>query len=326
MRGRFGIALLAAAIAGACGTAGTQVRFEHRQHFRSGVSPSCAACHNIAHERPQPDRLACYVCHGESADELIAKTTLAVEKHVSFSHGKHAAYLDLERGCAQCHGAVARTEPTAPPMDKCLACHRASFDANRCTSCHAGRALARLVPKSFMAHGPSWIRAHGPDAMRSQATCLACHAEAACADCHDTTQALRAEVRNPDAITAGYVHRGDYLTRHAIEARQQPAPCLGCHEPASCDGCHAKRGVSAASVGARSPHPIGWVGNDTQSANFHGRAARHDVAECAACHDQGPGTGCIRCHRVGAVGGTPHRRGSEPPGQKTSAPCRYCHA
>jgi hypothetical protein len=83
--------------------------------------------------------------------------------------------------------------------------------------------------------------------------------------------------------------------------------------------------VSGNSVGGHSPHPAGWLGGDPGSRDFHGTAARRDVALCASCHDRGPATNCIQCHKVGAYGGNPH-----PPGFHSSqgiheGMCRYCH-
>jgi hypothetical protein len=61
------------------------------------------------------------------------------------------------------------------------------------------------------------------------------------------------------------------------------------------------------------------------TSNEHGRAARRDIASCAACHDQGAASNCVRCHKVGAFGGSPH-----PPGWRSSQPttaesCAICH-
>jgi hypothetical protein len=181
------------------------------------------------------------------------------------------------------------------------------------------------VPQTFSRHDTGWIRRHGPAAKRVSSQCNQCHTESQCNDCHDLKQTIPIEVRRPEAIGAGFVHRGDFLTRHPIEARSQPTACLKCHSTSSCDDCHVRRGVSGNAVDGRNPHPIGWVGPDTDSKNFHGRAARRDVVSCAACHDRGPATNCIRCHRVGGSGGNPHPGGWTSSRSKGAAMCRYCH-
>jgi hypothetical protein len=136
---------------------------------------------------------------------------------------------------------------------------------------------------------------------------------------------LTVERRRPEAIEANFVHRGDFIVRHAIEAQSQPARCASCHTPESCDSCHVASGVSGNRIDARNPHPPGWVGTDTSSSNFHGREARRDVMLCASCHDQGPATNCIRCHKVGAFGGNPHPGGWQSTQSLDSRMCGYCH-
>jgi hypothetical protein len=81
--------------------------------------------------------------------------------------------------------------------------------------------------------------------------------------------------------------------------------------------------VSPSVRGAQSPHPPGWASGVI--SNTHGPAARRDVASCAACHDQGPASNCVTCHKVGAYGGRPHParwRSSEP---LSSPQCEPCH-
>jgi hypothetical protein len=83
--------------------------------------------------------------------------------------------------------------------------------------------------------------------------------------------------------------------------------------------------VSGNAISGRSPHPPGWVGTNTQASSFHGRAARRDILACASCHEQGPATNCIRCHKVGAYGGNPHPNGWRSARSVDEEMCRYCH-
>ena len=80
------------------------------------------------------------------------------------------------------------------------------------------------------------------------------------------------------------------------------------------------------SRGGVSPHPVGWMSRDAGSPDFHGRAARREPLTCMACHDHGPATNCIPCHKVGGIGGDPHPHGYHPSRARTDAMCRYCHA
>jgi hypothetical protein len=58
-------------------------------------------------------------------------------------------------------------------------------------------------------------------------------------------------------------------------------------------------------------------------------AARRDISSCAACHDQGPSSNCITCHRVGGTGGNPHPIGwmqhHDQQEIHRNTMCLYCH-
>jgi hypothetical protein len=212
-------------------------------------------------------------------------------------------------------------------MATCTGCHKHEehFATNDCAVCHEPNHLRGLKPLSFLSHDANWMRRHGALARDELTMCSTCHAQTQCDSCHDATQTIRAEVRNPDAIGRQYMHRFDFLSRHAIEAESQPAMCVSCHQRQDCDGCHAQRGVSAALVDGKNPHPRNWAGNLGAATNLHGAAARRDIASCAACHEQGAASNCVRCHKVGAFGGNPH-----PPGWRStlgtdSSSCAVCH-
>jgi hypothetical protein len=140
------------------------------------------------------------------------------------------------------------------------------------------------------------------------------------------SQDLSVERRRPAALERALVHRGDFVSRHGIEALSQPARCARCHTPATCDACHLERGVSGGRVGGRNPHPPGWVVGAPGAPSGHGRDARRDILACASCHDQGPATNCIRCHKVGAYArANPHPSGWRSARSASASMCRYCH-
>jgi hypothetical protein len=123
------------------------------------------------------------------------------------------------------------------------------------------------------------------------------------------------------------MHRGDFLGRHSVEVAADPASCRRCHGQSFCDSCHQAEGLTAQAKNPRDPHPAGW--SIPGSRDFHGPAARRDIASCAACHDQGARSNCVDCHRVGGIGGNPH-----PPGFtqrhdraeiRRTGMCLYCH-
>lgn len=316
-------------------------RFPHRTHLvRTNVD--CYTCHgNIRTSESvsgfvSPGYEPCKKCHGENVGEQTkfafdasqTFSNLPGPQHVVFSHQQHR---DPTAGqCTRCHQDVQKdavTERILPDMATCLgSCHQADYDDVNCTLCHRGVDLTKLRPETDLAHGVDYVPRHQTDAVRARNQCMACHQEEHCSSCHDTSAGLRAEVRRLDDVHGTFRHEGDFLTRHAIEARSQPNSCVRCHEPSSCDTCHVQNRVSGNRFGATTPHPNGWVGGSPDNPDFHGRAARRRIVECSSCHEQGPATNCIRCHKVGAFGGNPHPSGWRSGRSKANTEiCTYCH-
>jgi len=319
-------------------------RFPHRRHLTSTkcggpdqpTCPSCNGCHDqIANPggRTLPTASTCSTCHGPKGGDLMAAEKRRVvrfrtKRTITFEHSAHLGMAKISGQCVKCHDGVPTEGAKGsvyPPMRTCIGCHDEDFKLGRCRLCHQSTGLSKLVPKTFLRHDFEFVRNHGTEATRYAKVCSQCHNQKVCADCHDQSQPLGTAARRPDAIDRGVNHRGDYLSRHPIEARLEPARCTTCHTPRSCQGCHLERGVSASRSGSAMPHPRGWVGPDTESPSFHGKAARRDILTCAACHDQGPATNCIRCHRPGGPGGNPHPNGWSSPRDPSSPMCAYCH-
>lgn len=326
-----------------------QTRFPHELHLTrlacGGENQpeclDCTSCHADSHAsddgalrepRGVPDAGSCRGCHADAEHKLQASRPPALSPEpaahdIAFSHELHLAMPAVRGQCVPCHsGAVDMTSTLFPPMQKCFECHehREQFDAVECGPCHQADDVRRLVPQSFMAHDAMWLRHHGLEATREERMCSACHAQSECNDCHDVGQRLLREARTPEN-NRELVHPADFLTRHAMEAASQPGRCLTCHTPQTCDGCHVENGVSGQQSNPFNPHPPGWVGGNPASRDFHGQAARRDLLACASCHDQGPATNCIGCHRVGGYGGNPHPRGWQSARSEASSMCRYCH-
>ncbi len=295
---------------------------------------TCASCHSPAQKgraHKLPDVSLCEECHRDDAHEMQEVLDTVPPRpygEISFDHDKHLKMGPIAGQCVPCHGGVVRKDrATIPPMRQCFSCHEheAEWQRGKCSPCHERADLEHTLPRTFLRHDEGFMRHHGSVATTQGKLCQTCHAESECQACHDMTGGVAVEVRRPEQIEASFVHRGDFMTRHAIEARSQPAKCQSCHEPEDCDSCHVARGVSGSRLDARNPHPLGWVGSNTQSSDFHGRAARRDLVSCAGCHEQGPLTNCIRCHKVGAYGGNPHPGGWKSAREPSSQMCRYCH-
>lgn len=315
--------------------------FPHRAHLteercgRPGQPdcPTCASCHERVREDESdgpPSEAVCRSCHRDDTARVMSQVRLASHKRtdILFSHQLHLARPAIGGQCVGCHAGVADDGVKGgvyPPMKECLGCHQDGLEANACSSCHRRRELRSLVPETFLRHDVGFMKDHGLEASRHQATCNQCHAEAHCARCHDQSQTLGLAEAFPEEIERTLIHRADFVVRHAIEARSERGACVRCHSPSFCDSCHLERGVSGNRLGSANPHPIGWIGPDAGAASFHGRAARRDIVSCAGCHEAGPATNCIRCHKVGGPGGNPHPAGWSSFRAPDQPMCRYCH-
>lgn len=333
-------------LASAC-TRGLLMRFPHHQHLAElecggpGQKKclSCASCHTSDEAQRgawHPPRVeSCKSCHDDSAEVFArslrpALATQPAGKAVTFKHDPHLDKPSIKGQCVTCHsGAVAveGTDPLFPPMSKCLSCHehREQFDRGICTNCHQPNDLRQLVPASFLRHDGAWTKRHGQEARAKPQACETCHAQTACDSCHDATRPTSPAQRNPEAIERELVHRFDWLSRHSLEADSQPGSCVTCHAKTECDACHVTRGVSPSRAGAEGPHPAQWASGQGAARNSHGLAARRNIGSCAACHDQGAQSNCVRCHKVGGSGGTPHPAGWRSTAPLTSAECSACH-
>jgi hypothetical protein len=336
------LAVAVAALVGACRTQPPPARFPHRAHL-SGIDcgrpgkPACLSC-NSCHAPSQPDRELklppqdlCESCHRSDRNQVLPVLAVVPERpygEIHMDHDRHLAMPEIRGQCVPCHGGV--VEPSGasmPPMSQCFGCHEheAEWQRGECAPCHEPRDLARTLPQTFLRHDAAFAKNHGTAASSDGELCSACHTQSSCQACHDLDQAISIERRRPERIESRQVHRGDFMVRHALEAASQPSRCLSCHEPQTCDTCHVQRGVSGNLMGSVNPHPPGWVGTNTASSSFHGQAARRDVASCASCHERGPATNCIRCHKVGAYAGSPHPPGFRSTQSLNSEMCGYCH-
>jgi hypothetical protein len=337
-------AVVVAALFAACRKESVPPRFPHKAHL-AGMDCggpgqpnclSCASCHALSDAEEahrMPAQSLCDSCHTGTAHlEKVAVPGPPPRPYgvIAIDHDQHLALPSIQGQCVPCHaGVIDVRSPAMPPMSQCFGCHehQEQWTKGECAPCHQERDLVRTLPVSFLKHDAGFMRNHGGVVGQKQQAllCQSCHTQADCQACHDVSQGLTIEQRRPERIETRQVHRGDFMVRHAIEARSEPALCASCHTPQSCDSCHAMRGVSANIANPRNPHPPGWVGTNTQSSDFHGPAARRDILSCAGCHEAGPATNCIRCHTVGAYGGNPHPQGWKSSRGQDTQMCRYCH-
>ncbi len=308
--------------------------FPHSTHVEAGLS--CATCHagipratavGPAVHLTLPageEAKACLECHEEVP---AAPPRRQLEQTLTFSHAAHLPYVKGD--CAGCHTALVepgQTKAPVPPMSTCTSCHNHAMDyaQARCQQCHVDLKRYPLKPVADFKHEADFLRTHGQLAKSGAATCSACHEQTSCSECHAaTTRPVKPDVKWPERVGASFVHRGDYVSRHTIDANADPSSCRRCHGSAYCDSCHNEQGVSQRSPAAatRTPHPLGW-----NAGIVHGVAARQNIMSCAGCHDQGAQSTCVVCHR----NVDPHPPGWAQRHNKTTdvannSMCRTCH-
>lgn len=323
---------------------GDSIRVPHAVHKKAQVE--CIACHEEIYDARTlegsflPPERKCLECHGEKKEKgecgfchTDVKRAAPWAKREPRLRMGHAQHIDLvKEDCSRCHKVLPdplRPAHAAPPMSACTECHahKVEYKEARCQGCHLDLSRYPLKPVSVFSHQGDYVRRHGKDARSSADTCARCHEQTFCADCHASTVSTRIEVKFPERADRDFIHRDDFLGRHSIEANADPATCLRCHGQSFCESCHRAQNLSPRSDNPRNPHPPGF--SIPASPQFHGPAARRDIGACASCHDQGPASNCVQCHRVGGIGGNPH-----PPAWlqqhdrdeiHRNGMCRYCH-
>jgi cytochrome c7-like protein len=306
------------------GDAGDEILFPHGRHQKANVE--CITCHESVWDAKTlkgdflPPEAKCLECHKQKkadgqcnfchSDVRYAGPWPKREPKLNFDHAAHIERV--KEDCLVCH--ARRSEPRQPvPITEghntCMKCHNHAqqYDDAQCVTCHVNLASYPLRPVTQVSHEGDFLRRHPSVARSAVNSCGTCHDQNFCLDCHAKTAMVPIETKLIDRPDRRFIHRQDFLGRHSVEARSDPAQCQRCHSTSFCETCHEREHVGAGFVGSRNPHPPGWA--LPGSGAFHGDAARRDINSCAACHDQGDQSNCVSCHKVGGIGGDPH-----PPG------------
>jgi len=113
-------------------------------------------------------------------------------------------------------------------------------DYSMCTDCHDVE--DEEFPYQRFNHTSYFAAQHRQVVYQAQEACYMCHTQSYCNDCHGVWTELKPSVKDQTDTRRWMPHRGDYLTRHIIDARINPAPCFRCHgnrETAkTCRPCH----------------------------------------------------------------------------------------
>ena len=242
---------------------------------------------------------------------------------------------DMENACELCHTtnrqSTRQADRNLPPMQICLNCHyhENQYQSLLCLNCHTDLRSVGLKPMSRFAHQGNFLRDHKSYTWSQTKVCAQCHAQEDCMECHaDNSDELTASMKYHGRTDRSFVHEPDYLSRHFIESRNDPALCITCHRPRFCETCHRANGISditnVPQFDTTSPHPPDF--DNERSPNFHGRIARREIANCASCHDQGRDAICVECHAEFTDDINPHPRGwSSDKDKYRDRPCIDCH-
>lgn len=328
------------------------VIFSHKKHVvDEGVA--CGDCHgavgqstSLSSARFLPSESTCMDCHEKKPDtcKMCHSNPQAPSSFLDtrmdglrFDHKAH-----VERGtkagdkdaCERCHSDIKHatkiSEDRRPAMfGACSSCHKQDFRKEDCQQCHERLVDRPDRPLTIFDHGNSWMQRHGSAAKGGATVCGHCHQESTCAECHSRNAPMVPSLLRLDKVGNAQHHRGDFMSRHAIEAKLDGNSCTTCHAQSTCNSCHTRMGIAQTGdakgqVLNLGPHPQAWM--EPGAATSHGKAARRDALACAACHDQGASSNCVDCHKSGAPGGNPHPPGWSSQLEKATAPaCAPCH-
>ena len=293
-----------------------RLAFHHGHHISQGIE--CVDCHTtIAKDkgvkRVLPKKHSCDECHTKT-DTFDCKTCEEnpwrkkerCEEHRDFNflHSDHSKTLGT---CTACHGDLDK-KPHKPGDHKtCGKCHEKDIKGLLCAKCHRDFAKAGLNEMSRFKHENDFLKEHASYAGRSMRTCTQCHTQMFCTDCHSKKwTGQKPSIRYPEAVKRNFIHRGDWITFHRVEARTGDLTCLKCHARKDCNSCHNRANVAASSGKNIYKHPAGWL--NKVGSHFHGDEARKNIISCASCHEKkGPGY-CVDCHKA-SRGLNPHPKG-----------------
>lgn len=300
--------------------------FSHPRHAARGTK--CATCHasvgesNARHaSRPSEKTCSGTGCHDSTAAFAVTTACTKCHKEVPttkfevkrpderFSHTGHLPHLGGTLACAGCHALGKTGEVTVTGHAACASCHADDFharDGRTCGACHnATEPWRALVPDAF-------------PPPRSEFGATLDHAKhpGACVSCHTLTTAT-AQLRPPRGHRA-CTGKGCHATTGG------PAPtlaaCESCHRAGLAEQRRSARLAAPWSVRARFDHARHQTapGQTTVASPLACTACHRDLratdllqlatpgkATCAPCHDgqtsfKLSGTGCLRCHGIGA--------------------------
>jgi membrane protease subunit (stomatin/prohibitin family) len=168
-----------------------------------------------------------------------------------------------------------------------------------CKDCHNGAAVVGN-------HGGS--REHRLLAQRASKNCTDCHQQSFCLDCHNggNVEPYLQKSLSRTGETMPTTHRSDFISIHAIKAKDDPQNCYRCHEVRFCTDCHA-RIPNKGSMSIKSHTAVGttqryFLTRTSPPADIalHASEARRNLQSCEGCHPDA--VVCSQCHNLSAGG------------------------
>jgi hypothetical protein len=309
---------------------GALIKFSHEFHIKeAGVA--CQDCHEgaatskLASDNLLGKKANCQSCHEEqlennctychtSPDQSSYVAFLSPPRELLFNHDVHVNGQSME--CETCHkGLEAMTLAAAgslPSMATCNTCHNDVTVSNACETCHTD--FAALRPKEH--DRTNFVTEHKFLARLQDSSCMTCHTEESCQDCHNNPGLLQTGVDGRDLvspratrITANdraqgmalkKVHDLNFRLTHGIAASAKTSDCASCHSTENfCSTCH----MAGGNINQLQFRPLTHQQGNFATIGFgsggglHAQLARRDIESCASCHDaQGADPTCITCH------------------------------
>lgn len=300
--------------------------FSHQFHIEI-MGKECLSCHPTietsenAGDRNLPTHDECWTCHdgdtssqdcavchvNEEEPELLPDVT----RTIKFAHALHIGLENMD--CQHCHQGVDQVDYAGPdqmpPMEQCMGCHDDAAAPRDCAVCHT-ESLQALVPTD---HTFDWKYSHKSIARADNHSCLMCHTEVFCQDCHDAGAVeMRSRISDhhapyqPEAshskegMVLKRVHDLNYRFTHGLDAKSKLSSCATCHDAGHfCTECHTED-TSLERIKPVWHGGTDWgaiVGAVGSGGGRHAEMARRDMALCVTCHDdQTDDPTCLMCH------------------------------
>jgi hypothetical protein len=108
----------------------------------------------------------------------------------------------------------------------------------QCSTCHESETLkGAQKPFASFDHNATFVKDHKFQAGSDSNVCASCHSQSFCTECHTGKTMMKPSTMRGDRPDREMPHRGDYMTMHKVDGRNDPTGCFKCHGRANNDKC-----------------------------------------------------------------------------------------